>query len=155
MKSIVFAAIAGVSLALAVVAHAGEIKMSGENVVMAGPSTTTELPNGLTYLTVSNTSVLRTAKVGAPFDKAVMSCLGSCTMDANGENGLCMGSCSGHDRDGDLFMLTWDGFTGGGWAMAAGTGKWAGSTGGGTWEVSGQLAEGLSLNSWTGTVNFK
>lgn len=138
------------------VAQAETMSVSGENVAVSGEVTTVELSNGTTYMNLNNTAVLNGTNNGPnPFDQATMSCMGSCTMAADGSNATCFGSCSGYDADNDIFNFTWDGFTGGGWSVVGGTGKWDGASGGGTWEAGKDFGNGMSLNTWVGelTVN--
>jgi hypothetical protein len=133
---------------------AGDFAMTGENIVVASNPTIEEQEDGSTYMHLSDSHVLRTGTPGDPFDKATMNCAGSCLVAESGD-GTCLGSCSGRDRDGELFLFTWDGFVGGGWELTGGTGKWADSKGSGTWEAMAPLANGMGMNSWEGTVTLK
>ena len=157
MKNVIFVTVlSAVWMAVASLASADGMKLSGDNVNISDPASSVQLANGKTYLTLNQRSVIHGTSPDNPFDGATMSCMGGCTMEAeDGSDAICMGSCTGYDANGGLFNFTWDGFTAGTWKIVGGTGAWDGAQGSGTWEATADLGDGLSTNSWVGEVTMK
>jgi hypothetical protein len=128
--------------------------VKGENIVVLKDSTTTKLPSGKSYVTQGNHQVFLTADPKHPMNGASGDCDGACVLDASNA-GMCMGSCTAVDREGDIAFFTWDGQTEGGWKLAGGSGKWKGSSGQGTWKNTETAAPGnFARNAWEGTMSM-
>jgi hypothetical protein len=119
------------------------------------PGETRELADGGAYMVIGNKWIVSTEKPGYPLNDQSMDCTGSCKAAAGLETGDCFGYCGGIDADGDLFSFTWDGYTGGGWATAAGTGKFEDWRGSGTWEVVPLSDPAVAKVKWEGTITMK
>ncbi len=128
--------------------------VKGENVVVLKDSTTTKLSSGKSYVTQGNHQVFLTSDSKHPMNGASGDCDGACVVDASNA-GVCMGSCTAVDREGDIAFFTWDGQTEGTWKLAGGSGKWKGSSGQGTWKNTEAAAPGnFARNAWEGTMSM-
>lgn len=128
--------------------------VKGENVVVLKDSTTTKLTSGKSYVTQGNHQVFLTNDPKHPMNGASGDCDGACVVDASNA-GMCMGSCTAVDREGDIAFFTWDGQTEGTWKLAGGSGKWKGSSGQGTWKNTEAAAPGnFARNAWEGTMSM-
>ncbi len=128
--------------------------VKGENVVVLKDSTTTKLSSGKSYVTQGNHQVFLTSDSKHPMNGASGDCDGACVVDAS-NTGMCMGSCTAVDREGDIAFFTWDGQTEGTWKLAGGSGKWKGSSGQGTWKNTEAAAPGnFARNAWEGTMSM-
>lgn len=136
----------------ATVAAAGEA--GGKNVVVAKPTETTELGNGMVYETTANSQVCITSDPSHPLNRASGDCSGACIRSGDGEPS-CLGSCTWADTDGDLAFFTWTGQNSGTWKMQGGTGKWVKASGVGTWAATGAYAGGMGENSWKGKIEME
>ncbi|MDP6954165.1 MAG: hypothetical protein QGF53_15545 [Alphaproteobacteria bacterium] len=65
----------------------GTIGIVGENIEVAQPGETFELPNGQVYSTLASKRVHLDISDGNPFDKAISWCSESCTIEADGSGG--------------------------------------------------------------------
>lgn len=71
---------------------------------------------------------------GDPMNGTWQTCYGTYATVAGGEIRTISAYCDGHDDDGDVYWLTWDGGESSGpWRFTGGTGKFRGISGGGTW----------------------
>jgi len=126
----------------------------GENIVVPKEPVTTKLAGGKTFMTQGNHQFFVTSDAKHPLNGASGDCDGACVVDAS-KAGMCMGSCTVVDRDGDLVFFTWDGQTEGTWKLAGGSGKWKGSSGQGTWKNVGDATAGnFARNAWEGTMSM-
>ena len=144
-----------VSMLFAIPVYAGSMEVVGQNIEVAEPGETFELPNGKTFSSLRSKLVHLGVSDGNPFDKAISTCSGSCTMEADGSAGMCFGACSGYDVDGDVYHFIWDGFADGTWTLIGGTGKWEGSSGGGKWYPGAMASSGFANPNWDGTITMK
>jgi hypothetical protein len=152
-KLVVFSILVVCAVFLASSASAQTV--SGANVVVPKESVTTKLTSGKTYMTLGNRQVFMTADPKHPLNGASGDCDGACVVDA-GNAGMCMGSCTVVDRDGDVAFFTWDGSqNNGGWKLASGSGKWKGASGQGTWKNTDMAVAGnFARNSWEGSMSM-
>jgi hypothetical protein len=151
-KLTVFSILLGFAFLTASVSLAQAAK--GENVVVLKDSMTTKLPSGKSYVTLGNHQVFVTADPKHALNGAAGDCDGACIVDASNA-GMCMGSCTVVDREGDMVFFTWDGQNEGTWKLAGGSGKWKGSSGQGTWKnTEAAVAGNFSRNSWEGTMSM-
>jgi hypothetical protein len=126
----------------------------GENIVVPKDPMTTKLPSGKSYVTLGSHQVFLTSDPKHLLNGASGDCDGACVVDAS-NSGMCMGSCTAVDREGDIAFFTWDGQTEGTWKLAGGSGKWKGSSGQGTWKNTETAAPGnFARNSWEGTMSM-
>jgi len=153
MKKLVIFSVLLVSLLLAASAALAQAA-KGENVVVPKDPMTTKLPSGKSYVTLGNHQVFVTSDPKHPLNGASGDCDGACVVDAS-NTGMCMGSCTAVDREGDIAFFTWDGQTEGTWKLAGGSGKWKGSSGQGTWKNTETAAPGnFARNAWEGTMSM-
>ncbi len=139
---------AGVSLA-------GEMSGSGEAIVVSSPPKETPLPGGDTFLELQTQEIMLASDAGHPFHHVAMTCVGTCTVDAEGGMTTCAGGCTGQDPDGDVITFSWDGFDGGGWKLVGGTGKWSGASGWGSWKSAGPMGAGFTRNTWSDSIEME
>jgi hypothetical protein len=151
-KFVVFSAVLVSFVLVSSVSLAQAVK--GENVVVNKDAITTKLAGGKTYVTQGNHQFFMTADPKHPLNGASGDCDGACVVDASNA-GMCMGSCTAVDREGDIAFFTWDGQTEGTWKLAGGTGKWKGASGQGTWKGSPDASPGnFGRNAWEGTMTM-
>jgi hypothetical protein len=126
----------------------------GENILVPKDPVTTKLPSGKSYVALGSHQVFLTSDPKHALNGASGDCDGACVVDAS-NTGMCMGSCTVVDREGDIAFFTWDGQTEGSWKLAGGSGKWKGSSGQGTWKNSETAAPGnFARNAWEGTMSM-
>lgn len=154
MRNLTRALAVFVGLLLAASAAVAQTPVKGENVVVPKAPETTKLAGGKTYVTQGNHQYFMTADPKHPLNGASGDCDGACVM-TSADAGMCMGSCTAVDRDGDIAFFTWDGQTEGGWKLAGGSGKWKGATGQGTWKGTPDATPGgFGRNTWEGTMSM-
>lgn len=129
------------------------ISGAGDGLLVAKSTSSQELGDGTSWVTLGNRQVLLAEDSSHPFHRLPIDCDGVCHMD--GESGTCMGYCAGIDADGDMAMITWTGQTSGTWKLVGGTGKFDGASGGGGWKEEGAVGAGFTHNSWQGTIELK
>ena len=153
MKKLVIFSVLLVSFLL-IASEASAQAAKGENIVVPKDPTTTKLPSGKSYMTLGNHQVFVTSDSKHALNGASGDCDGACVVNAS-NTGMCMGSCTVVDREGDIVFFTWDGQTEGSWKLAGGSGKWKGSSGQGTWKNTETAAPGnFARNAWEGTMSM-
>jgi hypothetical protein len=138
--------------ALAVSALAQAAEGSGTATYIATWSEMTKLPAGRALQRVYLKTVLIVDKGDPLFNLQPQDCSGTVAISADGKVEDSAGSCTGVDKDGDNWWISYhNGPQGNVWTILGGTGKYKGFKGGGTTTELTAMADGRQVITWKGS----
>lgn len=138
----------------AALAQSWSIK-DGRNTGMLLPSESRKLSDGATLVSGGSKVHVSADDTTYPIHGASMECRWVCRVAQTGTEGNCVTTCTGVDKDGDLFSFRSLSFGAGKYEVGFGTGKFSNASGGGTYETVPTGDPSLAYSRWRGTLQLR